>query len=228
MVSSKELTMTTGPFTLERILAVVGPKPLERSANSRIMRIKSRKNQRRFSYVIQSKEDYSDPAGHLVSLLYTNLPDFDKLKHHPQLTPMNRRLRLTCTCPAWQYWGSAYWASQMGYELSRTRETRPPHERDPNGDNMVCKHVCCVAKHVQRMSFPALLREFAITASRQRLAILQPILANFIEGQNIPDAKQIAEGATDDNVEDLLEEYGALVVPDPPTTAFRRLLLKPT
>ena len=48
-------------------------------------------------------------------------------------------MKISCSCPAFQYWGPAYITSKMGSKYGR-KENRPPVERNPKEAGAVCKH----------------------------------------------------------------------------------------
>ena len=51
---------------------------------------------------------------------------------------------ITCNCPAFRWQGSEYWAKQGDYLYQKPAGTAAePQVRDPDGDNMLCKH--CVS-----------------------------------------------------------------------------------
>lgn len=56
-------------------------------------------------------------------------------------------VEVKCTCPAFQYWGSAYILSLAKYQAKYTDdETRPPNIRNPRQYGAVCKHLDRVLK----------------------------------------------------------------------------------
>jgi len=65
--------------------------------------------------------------------------DYQKLA---RLLLDNMDLRLLCTCPAFQYWGSAYTLSRSKYDAKYgRRERRPPNIRNPKEHGSMCKHM---------------------------------------------------------------------------------------
>ena len=54
----------------------------------------------------------------------------------------NSTLKISCTCPAWHYWGYKYYAWRQGYGLMR--ENRYPKVRQPSQRGYVCKHLYVV------------------------------------------------------------------------------------
>lgn len=62
----------------------------------------------------------------------------------------SRHLRVSCSCPAWQYSGAEHWAAQEGYLLGKPRGTATePTTRDPNKTNRACKHVVACLRVVK-------------------------------------------------------------------------------
>lgn len=61
-----------------------------------------------------------------------------------------RHLRVTCSCPAWQYSGAEHWAASEGYLLGKPHGTATePTTRDPNKANRACKHVVACLRIVK-------------------------------------------------------------------------------
>jgi len=209
-------------LTLQNLFHLVGVKPKNRARKSEVIAVRKRKNQKRFMYVVRSSESYSSPTGHLVSFLYPNLIPFDKLKYYPQLTPLNRRARVTCTCPAWQYWGSAFLASREGYELANDKEFRPANIRDPKEENYTCKHVVAVTKHLGNRPFTQLFAEFAIGTGRTAYAkLVNPIIREALHRMGVYDGDidDVISGSDEETFEDILDEHGLIVPEAPDATA---------
>lgn len=59
-------------------------------------------------------------------------------------------LKVNCSCPAWQWQGPEYWASQEGYLAGTPRgsATRPA-VKDPAGKNRLCKHLVAVLNKME-------------------------------------------------------------------------------
>lgn len=95
----------------------------------------------KYVILVRCTESYSSKKGHLVSVL------FDK----PVKTTQSDKIdcRVWCSCPAWQYWGSAYTSTALDYNLEG-EEKRFPKIRDPNLINTVCKHVLTVREKTLR------------------------------------------------------------------------------
>ena len=58
-------------------------------------------------------------------------------------------VRVSCSCPFWQFQGPEHWAKQGDYLYGKPRglATRPDI-KDPNGEHKACKHVLAVLNHV--------------------------------------------------------------------------------
>ena len=206
--------MASPKLTLKDLLALVGPKPKARAKNTRLIAIRTRKNLRRFSYVAKSFESYSSDDGHIVSFLYPNLPPFEKLKYHPQLTPLNRQVKVHCTCQAWKFTGPAFLSTREKYRLSRTPESRPALVRDPHEENYLCKHVVRAAMSLKGKTFEQLLHEFKVIRKTSYLASVSPIVRDVLtkEGWYDSEVDDLLATLTDDNLEEVLEQQGFLAI----------------
>lgn len=74
---------------------------------------------------------------------------------------MKSDVAISCTCPAFLFWGSEYWALKGGYlDLYRPgyRYPRskgiPPKIRDPLGKHKLCKHLLAVYEEYKDAKFP--------------------------------------------------------------------------
>ena len=57
-------------------------------------------------------------------------------------SPGQLNFKCKCSCPAWVYWGSEYHAVTKQFLYDKKRgPASPPRVRDPQGKNLVCKHV---------------------------------------------------------------------------------------
>lgn len=66
-------------------------------------------------------------------------------KNFPKLN-----LRLSCSCPAWRWWGSEHWASEEDYLRGSLQGSgEKPSIRDPEHWRPVCKHAYAVLMHSQ-------------------------------------------------------------------------------
>lgn len=70
-------------------------------------------------------------------------------------------VKVSCTCPAFLWWGSDYTAKNRNY-LDKRRPTYPksrakghaPDVRDPDRDNLVCKHILKAYNEWKDAPFP--------------------------------------------------------------------------
>lgn len=69
--------------------------------------------------------------------------------------------KISCTCPAFLYWGSDYWATKYnyldkhdpGYRSSKSKG-KPPEVRDPFRKHSLCKHVVAIYDEWKDVNFP--------------------------------------------------------------------------
>ena len=60
-------------------------------------------------------------------------------------------LRISCSCPFWQWWGPEHWASKADYQKGALRGTGAyPKVRDPAHWRPICKHAYAVLEKSQR------------------------------------------------------------------------------
>lgn len=138
-----------------------------RSAKSKVVGVRSRKNFRRFIFNVKSKMSYSSAKGHLVSVLFPNIT-ISELKENKKLEPKMTRCRIWCTCPAFTMWGSANNATYYKYNITDKSETRVPKIRDPNREKLVCKHIYSVYKDIENDSFIRIYNRFKKSFYRKR------------------------------------------------------------
>ena len=135
------------------------PTFLDRTLKSKVAGLRSRKNFRRFIFLVKSKMSYSSKKGHIVTILFPNIT-IKMLKANKNALPIDARVRLWCTCPAFQFWGSSYNSTNLKYNLAPNSENRAPVIRDPNNKNLCCKHVNAVVKHIRYDNFIRLFNKF--------------------------------------------------------------------
>jgi hypothetical protein len=138
-----------------------------RAVQSKVTGLRSRKNFRRFIFLVKSKMVYSSKKGHIVTILFPNLT-IALLKQNKNLLPKNTRVRCWCTCPAWQMWGSAANSTSLKYNLTGFFENRAPVIRDPNENKLVCKHVYAVYKRIENDNFIRLYNKFKQAYNRKQ------------------------------------------------------------
>lgn len=202
-------------------------KPNERSNRSKIVGIRSRKNYKRFIFHCKSSETWSSRRGHLTSVFYPEVTRENVLRRKSKGTPTNSQVLVWCSCPAFHYWGSHYWATQQKYLMfDKKKETRFPIIRDPEGENLICKHVARVSKYLRRTSFRNLVRIFDMRGGRTGFASPDDLMVVGIEKAfpcieefllregNIGDPVQVDEimaSIHEDNYESVLEHYGVII-----------------
>lgn len=121
-----------------------------RSLNTEVLEIEySKRNRWLFSFWVRSFETYSSPTGHIATILI-------KTKKGQML---NSDVKLHCTCPAYLYWGSQYHATQQGYAY-KYKEKRAPNIRDPQGKNLICKHIASLRKSLRRLTVSKAHKKF--------------------------------------------------------------------
>lgn len=137
----------------------------EKATRSHILAIRPRKGSvRRVVLLVRSAEKYSNPAGHLVTILWPTIPDMRTVdptgvKKTPTTTPV----RVHCSCPAFKFTGPAYHSTQEKWRLpGKAREDRTPDDRDPTGVRIVCKHILRCTEELQRIDFLVLSQIFNI------------------------------------------------------------------
>jgi hypothetical protein len=83
--------------------------------------------------------------------------DWNQLKSaYPDVLDLD--IKVSCDCPAFVYWGSAYIVDQLDsgdtsllrYEHNPAPEHRPPNVRDPGLDKTLCKHLASVLQRFFR------------------------------------------------------------------------------
>lgn len=140
---------------------------IKRAALSKVVGTRSRKNFRRFIFHVKSKSSDSNRKGHLVTILFPNIKISD-LKTNKALKPVEQRVRIYCSCPAFQYWGSAYHATKFKYNITGKNESIAPNTRDPKTTKLVCKHIYAVYKDIENDNFIRLYNRFKKSYYRKR------------------------------------------------------------
>ena len=70
-------------------------------------------------------------------------------------------LKVKCTCPYFQWWGSGWNAKNEQYALRRTAgDTYPPNIRDPKRENKICKHVVAAFNKIKDLPKKYVQKEF--------------------------------------------------------------------
>lgn len=216
-------------ISLKNLHETTGSKPKKKAENSKIIGVKSRKNFRRFNFLVKSSEVYSDPKGHIASVIYPKIKikDFVRDTGRQEKAPYSEYVLVHCSCPAFVYWGSHFFSDAYGYHIREFGiENRFPEIRDPNGENLVCKHLIKVAKYMEHVSFRFLNRRFRKEYERIlkertkkkkgfRFATLQelyPVVGEFLRRNKYTndEVDEVIASLNDENMEYILEEHGLL------------------
>ena len=100
---------------------------------------------------------------------------------------MKSDVYLHCTCPAFQYTGPAWHATENSYNLYVT-EDRSPDIRDPGKDKYLCKHCIRVARYMSKMGFEKLYQRFKSKTSDLQTATIDDIedgMVNFLSRNGV-------------------------------------------
>ena len=108
---------------------------------------------------MQGTQSYSSKDGHLVNIKFLN--------NAKQL--LKNDVKIFCSCPAWQFWGSAYNSTQNKYNQRGKRETRPPDKRDPLRERKICKHIVAISQQLKGLTFTKAHTKFKMISSMQDL-----------------------------------------------------------
>lgn len=74
--------------------------------------------------------------------LWTRSKEHVDLKKLAKKVMFDCQIQVSCSCPAFQYWGPSYILSLSKYDGKvGDRETRPPRKRNPRQYGAICKHV---------------------------------------------------------------------------------------
>lgn len=117
----------------------------------------SKVGDRRFSFLVRSTETYSSPGGHIASVVYPKVLELKDVK--PTDNPMNRNIRLHCSCPAFLFWGTEWLSGQNKYNLEPATHI-PANIRDPQRNHWLCKHLVRVCNWLLYKSFKDIFNKF--------------------------------------------------------------------
>lgn len=206
-------------MNFEELYRLTSKKPKDKAENGNILGIKSRKNLRRFSFVVRCLESYSNPKGHIASVIFPEV--VFKLADQQWYIPVQEEILLKCSCPAFLYYGSAFYASQFGYHIDGNVENRPPVIRDPESNRYLCKHLIRVYKYLEKTSFESLLKRFHLASKQLKMATIEqdilPAIADYLTRINIPDEeiKEVLGSLSFENCEEIMEHYGVVISDQP-------------
>lgn len=110
------------------------PKTKSRAKNCTVRFTRFEKSNWRWLFKVSCRESYSAPY-HTVRFRVVS-----GRGQQPNKLTSRSNVEVSCSCPAWLYWGSQYRATQKKYNDGRP-ENRAPNIRDPQGLNYLCKHV---------------------------------------------------------------------------------------
>lgn len=97
-----------------------------------------------FAFMVYGQQSYSNPNGHLVSILFEPV---GKKSTQMLKTPC----RVNCTCPAYTYWGSEFNATEQDYNYE-TEQFIEPNIRDPKREHLICKHIAATRKEIKNLT----------------------------------------------------------------------------
>jgi len=215
----------------QTIFRLTNKKPKDKAENGNILGIKLRKKQDRFSFVVRCLESYSNPKGHIASIMFPGVEFLNKQQEEAMdvwgdllgghgyqwKTPKSEEVLVKCSCPAFLFYGSEFYASQFGYHIDGNTENRPPVIRDPDGNRYLCKHLIRVYKYIEKISFDRLLKRFKMASENLQMASLEedilPAIADYLPriGVSPEESKEVIASIDNKNLEDVLEKYGILV-----------------
>lgn len=201
----------------------------EKATRSHIFALRPRKGSvRRVVFLVKSSEKYSSPAGHLVTILWPTIPDMRTVDPADvDKAPTTTRVRVNCSCPAYKFTGPAYHSNKFKYRLPGTNaEERPPVERDPLGERLVCKHILRCTEELSHIDFVGLAQIFYIRGPRRSspflpgttiqvkaiydsVHLLEPTVKSLIDISD-EDYKRLFSDITENTWEDLFEELGLI------------------
>ena len=86
-----------------------------------------------------------------VYLFKAGSKGYDVKVTFPWSKPDDFDVRLSCTCPVWQFQGPEYHAQREDYLLGSPKGTAStPEVRDPKRHNKLCKHAVAVLRRLDR------------------------------------------------------------------------------
>lgn len=139
--------------TMDRLTRDNNKKTNQRAKLATVKTIKYKKKVPNiFTYLVKGNMQNSSKSGYIVNVLI----DREHIRKNAQLT--KQPVRVSCTCPAYLYWGSKYNATKGGYNLGKG-EKRKPKKRDPDGHNKICKHIVAVREVLKSEKIKAELNE---------------------------------------------------------------------
>ena len=205
------------------LVSDTGTAPKTKAENSTVFGIRTRANFRRFIFKVKSSEVYSKKTGHLASIRYPSIEPRN-VKTKPKAknpSVKDTDVLVWCTCPAFHYWGSHFWATRNDFLMhDKSPETRFPKIRDPLGERALCKHLIKVYDEVRRMSMGRLVKMFSnkSKASSSDMEFVSfkdtlPIISEYLRSQKYSDMEitEILASLSYDNYVDVLTEHSVII-----------------
>lgn len=205
------------------LVSDTGTAPKAKAENSKVFGIKTRSKFRRFIFKVKSTESYSKKDGHLASILYPKVaPKNVKITPRAKNPSVNTsEVLVWCTCPAFHYWGSHFWATRNDFLMrGKEKENRFPKIRDPYGERALCKHLIKVHDKINRMSMGRLVKLFSQTSKTSSKDIefvafedTLPIISEYLRGQKYSDMEitEILASLSYDNYVDVLTAHSVII-----------------
>jgi len=191
-------------------------KTRKRSTNCKVHKIKyiNDSNPNRYLFYVVCSESWSNKDGWITSILFEdakNESKYDKVK------PLTSDVRVKCSCPAFQYWGSAYNSTKDGYDLN-VNEKREPNIRDPKRERTICKHIGASRLILRNRTFKKMRRQFSsadiIDMPEVSWKDTIPNIESFLSANLKMPKKQIKKvisSVTAENYITFLENYGVII-----------------
>lgn len=108
------------------------------------MVVRAEPRRARWIFRVRCNKPESKPEGHLVRLQALS-GESERLSR--------RDVLVSCSCPAWRYWGADYNAYHNGYsEAIRSLLNEDKAIRDPGRTYLICKHVYALGRVVTGIS----------------------------------------------------------------------------
>lgn len=182
-------------------------KSNKRANNCRSARVRyKKKNPDRYIFLVRCFETYSNIKGHLVSIVFQ--------KDENNIYPLKADAKISCSCPAWIYWGSAYQSTTQDYWLD-DKEFRYPIVRDPRLEHKICKHVARVRLDLRNLTFNMLDKSKRIIQAAELLdevpiEMCKDAILEFCNRNNITDSLKFFGSLNEDNFEEQLLKIGMI------------------
>lgn len=166
-----------------------------KSLNTEVKEVRYKKtNPNLFTFLVRSFENYSSPTGHLVNI---------KLLSNKRGTILKQDVRVSCTCPAFTYWGSKYNATIGEYNY-RTSTKIAPDKRDPNRLRKVCKHIASLRLYLKNRTKHSLNKKLQ---SANEFVAWDDEQVRDVIAREFPDLQDYGlEALTDSTFEKLMEQ----------------------